>query len=452
MKRAMVMEGSSRRTDILILSLNQDPNLLRSYVVQPEGNQLLGHLVQGMLTDFGDDMHCQFLEILRTLLDAYSVSGSQRDAIIEIFYERHLGQLIDVITSSCPGVSDSLAEPAAADSVKHINTKPEILLNICELLCFCVLHHPYRIKCYFLLNNLMDKVLLLTRRKEKYLAVSAVRFIRTVISRNDESLNNYVAKRNLLKPIVDAFVANGDRCNLLNSAVLDLFEFIRKSLESAGTKPVVNVDSRKHVEKRALEKEEEDYFNEDSDEEVAASVAAPSTQRMKANPSSSNESSARSPTLSSRPGGLVDYDDDEDDEGYKPPPKRQTDASQEDEDALESLCVKGKLASKDLDLGVAKKQRLDRSSKSKDSMFAALCSTLSQTVLPNKKVTSIIQNASPTSIMKSMDKDNYQTEKVEVVRSQYDENCSDEQNGGEKVVTSQSRSDDTLSKTQENGS
>ena len=147
----------------------------------------------------------------------------------------------------------------------------------------------------------------------------------------------------------------------------------------------------------------------------------------------------------------MDYDDDEDDEGYKPPPKRQTDASQEDEDALESLCVKGKLASKDL--GVAKKQRLDRSSKSKDSMFAALCSTLSQTVLPNQKVTSIIQNASPTSIMKtSMDKDNHQTEKVEVVRSQYDENRSDEQNGSAKKVTSQSRSDDTLSKTQENGS
>jgi len=147
----------------------------------------------------------------------------------------------------------------------------------------------------------------------------------------------------------------------------------------------------------------------------------------------------------------VDYDDDEDDEGYKPPPKRQTDASQEEEDALESLCVKGKLDSKDL--GVAKKQRLDRSSKSKDSMFAALCSTLSQTVLPNKKATSIIKNASHTSIMKmGVDKDNHQTEKVEVVRSQYDENRSDEQNGSAKKVTSQSRSDDTLSKTQENGS
>lgn len=32
--------------------------------------------VKGMVTDFGDDMQCQFLEIIRTLLDSYA-SGSQ---------------------------------------------------------------------------------------------------------------------------------------------------------------------------------------------------------------------------------------------------------------------------------------------------------------------------------------------------------------------------------------
>ncbi|KAJ6772186.1 ATP SYNTHASE GAMMA-RELATED [Salix koriyanagi] len=89
-------------TDILILFLNQDPNLLRSYVVRQEGIRLLGLLVKGMITDFGEDMHCQFLEILRSLLDSYTLSGAQRDNIIEIFYEKHLGQLIDVITASCP--------------------------------------------------------------------------------------------------------------------------------------------------------------------------------------------------------------------------------------------------------------------------------------------------------------------------------------------------------------
>ena len=110
--------------------------------------------------------------------------------------------------------------------------------------------------------------------------------------------------------------------------------------------------------------------------------------------------------------------------------------------------MKGKVASKDL--GVAKKQRLDKSSKSKDSMFAALCSTLSQTVLPNKKATSIIQNASHASIVKrSTDKDHHEIEKVELVRRR-DDNSSDEQNRGEKV-TSQSHSDNTLSNTQVSG-
>ncbi|KAF3651231.1 hypothetical protein FXO37_18117 [Capsicum annuum] len=38
--------------------------------------------VRGMLTDFGDDMHCQFIEILRSLLDSYA-SGLQRSNFME---------------------------------------------------------------------------------------------------------------------------------------------------------------------------------------------------------------------------------------------------------------------------------------------------------------------------------------------------------------------------------
>ena len=46
----------------------------------------------------------------------------------------------------------------------------------------------------------------------------------------DENLLSHIVKNNLLKPIVDAFVSNGSRYNLLNSAVLELFEYIRKVL------------------------------------------------------------------------------------------------------------------------------------------------------------------------------------------------------------------------------
>ncbi|KAL5700910.1 hypothetical protein ACHQM5_026308 [Ranunculus cassubicifolius] len=349
-------------TDILILFLNQDPNLLRMYVTRQEGNTLLGLLVKGMITDFGDDMHCQFLEILRSLLDSYTLSGSQRDTIIEIFYEKHLEHLIQVIVLSCSG-KGATTRPVGLSFQSAGNhgavVKPEILLNVCELLCFCVHHHPYRIKCNFLFNNVIEKVLYLTRRKEKYLVVAAVRFVRAIISRHDEQLLGHIVKNNVLKPIVDAFVANGNKYNLLNSAILELFEYIRKeSLKTligylvdsfwepqlvqfnhlssirafrvkyeqcrengeAGRGSIINmVDPRKRIDERALEKEEEDYFNEDSDEEDTASAQSSHIEDEDApQPTIPNGGGARF-NLRPLPGGLVDYDDDEDDEDYIPP-------------------------------------------------------------------------------------------------------------------------------------
>ncbi|GMJ12272.1 PLATINUM SENSITIVE 2 LIKE, Suppressor of MEK 1 [Hibiscus trionum] len=458
-------------TDILILFLNQDPNLVRSYVVRPEGIPLLGLLVKGMITDFGDDMHCQFLEILRSLLDSFSFSGAQRDAIIDIFYEKHLGQLIEVIILSCPDeVGQSTSNLASnAERVESQNsTTPEILLNICELLCFCVVHHPYRIKCSFLLNNVIDKVLLLTRRREKYLVVAAVRFVRTILSRRDEHLINHFVKKNLLKPVVDAFVANGDRYNLLNSAVLELFEYIRKEnlkllvkyivdsfwdqlvkfenlasvhslkvkyeqcLENCGTKADVNVlDSRKRIDERALEKEEEDYFNEDSDEEDTTSESR--TRKVQSQPVSSDGVAASYPSLSPRSGGLVDYDDD--DEDYRPPPKQQTETSEDDEAALESLQLKRKLISREHESDLAckiKKQGLGKSSKSKESVFATLCSTLSQAVLPSKTIANAMPVSGRSADGNEGSAEEDHTEKNSNSPRSYDKSSSEEDNHREK--------------------
>ncbi|XP_061344780.1 uncharacterized protein LOC133290671 isoform X2 [Gastrolobium bilobum] len=414
-------------TDILILFLNQDPNLLRSYVVRQEGITLLGLLVRGMITDFGDDMHCQFLEILRSLLDSCTLSGAQRDTIIDIFYEKHLGQLMEVITASCPSENVAHARTKTIDPGQGVQyqsgTKPEILSNICELLAFCVLHHPYRIKCNFLVNNVIDKILLLTRRREKYLVVGAVRFVRTILSRHDEHLINHFVRNNLLKPIVDAFVADGNRYNLLNSAVLELFEYIRKEnmklllkyivdsfwdqlvkfeylasvhslkvkyeqcLDDDGTKATVMLsDLRRRLDERALEKEEEDYFNEDSDEEDTTSASISRNQKgQQHQPVLSNGVTVSYSQLSPRAGGLVDYDDDEDDEDYRPPPRKRPEASEEDEETMEYLRLKRKLPPKDKDPELIKKQKLSKNSKSKENVFNALCSTWSQTVLPGKK-------------------------------------------------------------------
>ncbi|KAK6146222.1 hypothetical protein DH2020_020091 [Rehmannia glutinosa] len=309
-------------TDIIILFLNQDLNVLRACVTRQEG-VLFGLLVKNMLTDFGDDMHCQFLEILRNLLETYT-PGSQRDTVVEIFYEKHFDGLVDVISSSCPPNGDGRI------GFESVNSKGG-----------------------------------------------------SMHQNHDEHLMNHIVKNNLFKLIVDAFVANGDRYNLLNSAILELFEYIRKenlkillrylvdtfwdrlarfenlssiralkvkyeqSLESVDARSTGSLlDQRKRIDERALDKEEENYFKEGSSH------------------------------------GLVDYDDD--DEDYRPPPKKLKDVSVEDE-GVAQFCLNRKLASKD-EPGLKRLRRSLKGLKPREGVFAALCSTLSQAVVPSKKV------------------------------------------------------------------
>ncbi|KAF6156957.1 hypothetical protein GIB67_039718 [Kingdonia uniflora] len=413
-------------TDILILFMNQDPSLLRTYVTRKEGNNLLGLLVKGMITDFGDEMHCQFLEILRILLDSYTLSGSQRDTTIDVFYDKHLDQLIDVIISSCPpkAVSSSEKSAGTGEGVEQsCLTKPEILLNICELLCFCVQHHPYRIRGNFLFNNVIGKVLCLTCRREKYLVVAAVRFVRIVIARHDDQLLHSIVKNNLLKPIVEAFISNGHRYNLLNSAILELFELIRKdnlknlivylvdsfwnqlaefgdlasiralkvkyeqNLESCEAKGVISmINSRKRIDERALDKEEEDYFNEDSDEEDTASARSSDIHNQEETQPVllPNGSSFSSPPSRLGSGGLVDYDDDDDDEDCIPPSGSKPEILTRGNDVVEDLSnLKRKFPDME-DLETTKRPKLDNT-QSNGSDVA--CSTCNDATTPSEETT-----------------------------------------------------------------
>ena len=59
------------------------------------------------------------------------------------------------------------------------------------------------------------------------LLTAALRLLRRLIGLKDEFYNRYIVKNDLLRPVIDAFVTNGHRYNLFNSAVIELFEFVR---------------------------------------------------------------------------------------------------------------------------------------------------------------------------------------------------------------------------------
>lgn len=51
--------------------------------------------------------------------------------------------------------------------------------------------------------------------------------MRRIIGLKDEFYNRYIIKGNLFEPVINALLDNGTRYNLLNSAIIELFEFVR---------------------------------------------------------------------------------------------------------------------------------------------------------------------------------------------------------------------------------
>lgn len=51
--------------------------------------------------------------------------------------------------------------------------------------------------------------------------------MRRIIGLKDEFYNRYMMRNFLFEPVVKAFQNNGSRYNLMNSAIIEMFEYIR---------------------------------------------------------------------------------------------------------------------------------------------------------------------------------------------------------------------------------
>lgn len=55
----------------------------------------------------------------------------------------------------------------------------------------------------------------------------ALRFMRRIIGLKDEFYNRYIIRNFLFEPVIKAFLKNGSRYNLMNSAIIEMFEYVR---------------------------------------------------------------------------------------------------------------------------------------------------------------------------------------------------------------------------------
>ncbi|XP_075003894.1 serine/threonine-protein phosphatase 4 regulatory subunit 3B isoform X5 [Calonectris borealis] len=321
------LQVRSAATDIFSYLVEFSPSMVREFVMQ-EAQQsdddilLINVVIEQMICDTDPELGgaVQLMGLLRTLIDPENMlataNKTEKSEFLNFFYNHCMHVLTAPLLANTS--EDKCEKDAVVGSTKANTICPDnyqtaqLLALILELLTFCVEHHTYHIKNYIMNKDLLRRVLVLMNSKHTFLALCALRFMRRIIGLKDEFYNRYITKGNLFEPVINALLDNGTRYNLLNSAVIELFEFIRvediKSLiahivenfynalesieyvqtfkglktkyeqerdrqnQKLNSVPSILRSNRFRRDARALEEDEEMWFNEDEEEEGEAVV------------------------------------------------------------------------------------------------------------------------------------------------------------------------------------
>jgi hypothetical protein len=118
-----------------------------------------------------------------------------------------------------------------------------------ELLSFCVRAHLSRMKSFLLKSRVMGNVMQLLRHNpigipgDRCLKLAILRFLRAVLSVNDDSYHRHIIQNNLFAPVFEAFRANPVGDNLVSSAVVEMCDFIH----SENIKCLLDYIGRRHL-------------------------------------------------------------------------------------------------------------------------------------------------------------------------------------------------------------
>ncbi|XP_069464160.1 serine/threonine-protein phosphatase 4 regulatory subunit 3B isoform X2 [Ambystoma mexicanum] len=311
-------------TDIFSYLVEFSPSMVREFVMQ-EAQQsdddilLINVVIEQMICDADPELGgaVQLMGLLRTLIDPENMlataNKTEKSEFLNFFYNHCMHVLTAPLLANTSEVEKDAVIGSNSSTICPDNYQTaQLLALILELLTFCVEHHTYHIKNYIMNKDLLRRVLNLMNSRHTFLALCALRFMRRIIGLKDEFYNRYIVKGNLFEPVINALLDNGTRYNLLNSAVIELFEFIRvediksltvhivdnfyKSLETIeyvqtfkGLKtkyeqekdrqnqklnsvPSILRSNRFRRDTRALEDDEDMWFNEDEEEEGDAVV------------------------------------------------------------------------------------------------------------------------------------------------------------------------------------
>lgn len=245
-------------TDVLVAMIDHDPAMMRAFIfrqINDKQKPLTHTLIELLLGEQDLGVKAQIADAIRVLLD-HNQGPPQMDGMkgndiaarlhartapvdqetenfLKNFYEESAKKLFHPLMALSERKSREYSRhkrgPQLTPAVRGIPI-PEVSLyaHLVETLCFFIRSHSYRSKYFLLAENLPSRVAQLLESPEKHLKLTALKFFRTCVALNDEYYVRHMIKFKLFEPVLNIVIETMPRDNLLNSACLEFFEFIKR--------------------------------------------------------------------------------------------------------------------------------------------------------------------------------------------------------------------------------
>ncbi|KAI9678462.1 MAG: Platinum sensitivity protein [Trizodia sp. TS-e1964] len=233
-------------TDVLVAMIDHDAQMMRALVVKQVNDgvtPLTDNLIEFLLREADMGVKAQIADAIKVLLDPQHSNTLQADGAGKAasMIQKLTAQadpktevfLINFYKFSAPKLFKPLMDLEHRDSMRNLSIQEVSLYShLVEILCFFIRQHIHRGKLFVLTGELTSRIAQLFACPEKHLKLIALKFFRICIGMQDEHINRHMMSKNHFDPILDILIDTMPKDNLLNSACLELFEFIKR--ESVG--------------------------------------------------------------------------------------------------------------------------------------------------------------------------------------------------------------------------
>ncbi|KAL9108970.1 MAG: hypothetical protein Q9227_006366 [Pyrenula ochraceoflavens] len=227
--------------DILVALLDHDPIMMRSCMLKSVVEK------KPPLTDaLIDLLHVETdLGVKNQLADAIKVLLDPQPAYQDGIGRELMGKVKQVGPSRDQLKHEQLAQDHFDGScqrlflpLKHLETRKnmsdlsfqEVSLHthLVEILTFLIRQHPLRSRHFVVAEQLPSRVAQLLTVPQKALKLTALKFFRTCVALQDQFYANQMTQIGTFGLILDIVLETMPRDNLLNSACLEMFEFMKR--------------------------------------------------------------------------------------------------------------------------------------------------------------------------------------------------------------------------------